>query len=224
MSWSLLLLPLLGGYYFLSRCIKWKYFYRRIERQRLIFDSLLVSFIFFLSSYIIWFSLRSIFPYEVEHFILFTGISVQFFFPALLSFIIAFLHTKLFNSVKKDDENWYLAEVIRKTGNSLQIDFLRSYFLEEIVMMTLKNGKVYVGLVSELHEPHPDSSYVRLILFYSGYRNEKMDVNLEKDYNLNIYSDESEDIDLVSVVISEPEILSMTFYNQDVYDRLNSEN
>ncbi|MGM0580491.1 MAG: hypothetical protein ACQETL_07415 [Bacteroidota bacterium] len=91
-------------------------------------------------------------------------------------------------------------------------------------MMTLKNGKVYVGLVSELHEPHPDSSFVRLILFYSGYRNEKMDVNLEKDYNLNIYSDENEDTDLVSVVISEPEILSMTFYNQDVYDRLNSEN
>ncbi|WKK77043.2 hypothetical protein QYS49_07395 [Marivirga salinae] len=126
--------------------------------------------------------------------------------------------------IKRENENWYLAEVIRKTGNSLQIDFLRSYFLEEIVMMTLKNGKVYVGLVSELHEPHPDSSFVRLILFYSGYRNEKMDVNLEKDYNLNVYSDGNEDTDLVSVVISEPEILSMTFYNQDVYDRLNSEN
>ncbi|UII21687.1 hypothetical protein [Fulvivirga ligni] len=111
--------------------------------------------------------------------------------------------------------------MIEKTGNSLQKDFLESFFYDRIVMITLKNGKVYVGLISELHEAHPESSFVRLVLFYSGYRDDKMDIRLVKDYNLNVY-EKNHSNTLVSVVVAETEILSLTFYNQEVYDRLNS--
>ena len=155
MSLSILLLPLLGGYYFLSRSLKWKYFYKRTERQRLIFDSLLVGFVFICVSYVIWLVGNLLWPVKLQHFVLHSGISIPFFFPSFISFLMSILFTTLFNWVKREEENWYLSEVIRKTGNSLQQDFLRSYFFEDIVMISLKNGKVYVGLVSELHEPHP---------------------------------------------------------------------
>lgn len=137
---------------------------------------------------------------------------------------MAVLYTVIFNLLNSDNKNWYLSRAIEETGNSLQVDFLESYFFENPMMITLKNGKVYVGLIAELHEPHPESSFVRLVLFYSGYRTETMDVKLEKDYNLKIYSSyENPEEALVEVVISEAEILSMTFFNPDVYNRLNDE-
>ena len=224
MSWSILLLPLLGGYYFLSRSIKWKHYYKRKERQRLIFDSLLAAAVFLSFCLALWFTAKGIWPQKVSHLLLFTEITIPYFFPSLMAFILAVLFTQGFNLFNKGNKNWYLAKAIEKTGNSLQIDFLESYFFDRPVMFSLKNGKVYVGTIAELHEPHPETSFVKLVLLYSGYRTDKMDISLEKDYNLNIYSQSENPEDpekLVTVVIAEAEILSMTFYDQDVYDRLN---
>ncbi len=224
MSWSILLLPLLGGYYFLSRSIRWKYYYRRIERQRLIFDSLLVAVIFFSAGYSIWFFVGLIDPIQTNHFVLKASVSIPYFYPCLLALILSIIYTTIFNKVNEHSENWYLSQVIEKTGNSLQRDFLQSYFFDKVVMITLKNGKIYVGLISELHEPQPEHSFVRLILFYSGYRDNSMDVILQKDYNLNIDTSKDEEGQLVTNVVAESEILSMTFYDQKIYDRLNDNN
>ncbi len=224
MSWSILLLPLLGGYYFLSKSIKWKHFYKRIDRQRLIFDSLLVSFIYFSASFIIWRAAMFLWDTEVNEVLTTNSLDIPYLLPSILAFLIAITHTTIFNYVKKSEENWFLSEMIRKTGNALQIDFLESYLFGEIVMITLKNGKVYVGLIAELREPHPESSFIRIILFYSGYRTETFDVCLIKDYNLNLYSlREKKEAALVTVVVAESEILSMTFYKQHIYDSMNED-
>lgn len=230
MSWSILLLPLLGGYFFLTKSIKWIHFYKRTERQRLIFDSLLVGLIFFFSAFIIWRFFQIIDPVKSWYFESLIGIKLPYVVPAFLSLIVAIIFTKASNLVKQRDANWYLADSIQKTGNTLQKDFLESYFLEKVVMITLKNGKVYVGVVSELHEPHPESSFVKIILIYSGYRNDKMDVELVKDYNRSFIengdnqTNNNNQNEVVSVTILESDILSMTFYDQDVYDRLNETN
>ena len=222
MSWSILLLPLLGGYYYLTKSIRWLHYYKRTERQRLIFDSLLVGFVFFSFGYIIWRSFEIIDPIKLSYSKSLIGIDIPFFYPSFLSLLLSIAFTKAFNYINSDDANWYLSKVILRTGNSLQKDFLESYFSDRLAMITLKNGKVYVGVVAELHEAHPESSFVKLVLVYSGYRDINMDVKLIKDYNLSI--PDNKDVDnesVVTVVIAESEILSMTFYDQDVYDRLN---
>ncbi|AKP51555.1 hypothetical protein [Cyclobacterium amurskyense] len=43
MPWNLLILPLLGGYYLLFRFNKFKFKQQRLDRQRLVFDTILIG-------------------------------------------------------------------------------------------------------------------------------------------------------------------------------------
>lgn len=54
-------------------------------------------------------------------------------------------------------ENLYLSKAIEKTGNSMQLDLLKSYATQQLLMITLRNGKVYVGIATELNEPDGQS-------------------------------------------------------------------
>lgn len=99
---------------------------------------------------------------------------------------------------------------------------MESYFFQRLIMVTLQNGKVYVGFAGELNEPNIESSYIRMVLFYSGYRTHNMDISLETDYNLKFDEKELEEDDITMITLKESEILSSTFFNQNVFKRLNN--
>ena len=222
MNWSLILLPLLGGYFHLSKSIKTKFFYRRIERQRLIFDSLLVGFIYTIIGYLSWAILSYLCKDFTEFLFVLIGFNSTHFIPLSISLIAAILNTYAFNFLNRRDANWFLSRVILKTGNSLQKDLMESYFFQRLIMVALQNGKVYVGFAGELNEPNIESSYIRMVLFYSGYRTHNMDISLETDYNLKFDEKELEEDDITMITLKESEILSSTFFNQNVFKRLNN--
>ncbi len=102
----------------------------------------------------------------------------------------------------------------------MQQDLMKSFFDEELLMITLRNGKVYVGIVVELNEPQ-GQSYIRILPFYSGYRTDTMDVDLNTDY-LSVYQgleNESSDSKAMETVICEDDIITTTFYRQKIFNR-----
>ena len=96
MSWSILLLPLLGGYYYLARCIKTKFRYKRLERQRLIFDSSIYGFGFLFISFTLWLSISWKYL-ALEAWLSKIPLQIDFFYPSLFSFLLAFGWTNGFN-------------------------------------------------------------------------------------------------------------------------------
>ena len=50
-----------------------------------------------------------------------------------------------------------------------------------LVLITLKNGKAYVGQIAELPEPPVD--WIRIYPLQSGYRDERKKLHLETDYS-----------------------------------------
>ena len=53
MPWNLLILPLVAGYYLLTRSYYFKYEQQRLDRQRLIFESVLLGVALAVFTYII---------------------------------------------------------------------------------------------------------------------------------------------------------------------------
>lgn len=88
-------------------------------------------------------------------------------------------------------------------------------------MMTLKNGKIYVGRVSSV-VPKEDRDLL-LLPSKSGYRDDQQRLIFTTDYDeiyLNIMEAEENYIDVISefgVVIPIPEILSANLYDADVH-------
>ena len=210
MSWSIFLLPLLGGYIFLTRSIQFQYFYKRTERQRLIFDSLIWGIGFFLVAFFACLSVKNLWPDWVRGFTSSLEISIPFFYQALLSLILSIALTFFKNRYDEPNSKWFLAGVIRETGSSFHQDCLTSYANNKPLMITLRGGKVYVGVICELNEPDPEHSFIRMLLIYSGYRDDKLDVQLISDYNRN-------DGKNITTTIRESEIITATFFDQDVY-------
>lgn len=222
MTWSILLLPLLGGYYFLTRSISTRHRYRRLERQRLIFDSLINGFIFLLITYVSWSLLKWIFPSFID-LLPHISIEIDFLYPSLLAFLLAIVWTKGLNFYKRkfteNVEKSYLARAIENTGNSMQKDLLYSHINSELLMITLRNGIVYVGLAIELDEPE-GQSYIRILPFYRGYLNQQQEVILNKDY-LALYQDIESAGDNTGTVIYEEDIITTTLYEYHALDQFN---
>ncbi len=74
-----------------------------------------------------------------------------------------------------------MARAIETTGNSMQKDLLYSNVNSAFLMITLRNGLVYVGVAIELDEPE-GQSYIRILPVYLGYRDQQFRVVFVTDY------------------------------------------
>lgn len=211
MSWSILLLPLLGGYYFLTRSINTQHTYRRLERQRLIFDSLIYGFIFLLIAYAFWSAFRGLFPKAIDRLPEISS-DLSFLYPSLLAFLLAIAWTTGFNLYKRKSteniEKWYLARAIENSGNAMQKDLLYSHFNSQFLVITLRNAQVYVGQAIHLDEPE-GQSYIRILAVYRGYLDQNFKVVLDTDYFGPNSGGQT------GTVLYEEEIISTTLYTDE---------
>lgn len=70
MPWNLLILPLVAGYYLLTRFYPFKYKQQRLDRQRLIFESILLAVCVSVITYFIRLFVEFITPNDVCNIIL----------------------------------------------------------------------------------------------------------------------------------------------------------
>ncbi len=176
-KFDLLLLPLIGGYIFLITFTVTKLYHQRIERQRLIFNSVIAGLFLSILGFCIDAILFQQFGFLLkmrsyaaqlipfEH----AGInqSIGIF---LLSYPLARFANLIYSKKKA------LKYVVEKWGTPQEKFFWNSLNAKQdadkLVMLTTKNNKVYIAYINKISEPI-GHSFVSLIPNISGYRDKE---------------------------------------------------
>src|SRR5690554_1853466 len=119
MPWNLLILPLVAGYYLLTRFYPFKYKQQRLDRQRLIFESILLG----VSISIIGYSLRIfaeiIIPQNIWQIICgVLPIQYPYIRTSFSILIITVLFTEIVNKFLSKEN--YIKKAIKDVGNEYE--------------------------------------------------------------------------------------------------------
>lgn len=181
-KFDLLLLPLIGGYVFLITSYFTKFYHQRLDRQRLIFNSviagILISIIGLYLNELLktecFICFRKFFKSLLP--IKYSGLTVSFYI-FLISYPLAKIVNKLF------PKNIALYWNIQKWGDEFEKLFWDSLGDENnILMITTKSNKVYVGYITNVSEPLKNS-HITILPSMSGYRDKDTQVfKITTDY------------------------------------------
>lgn len=109
-----------------------------------------------------------------------------------------------------------MADVLR--DSPIDNLFFQSYITQRPLLLTLENGKIYVGTISTLGEPNEAEGMdqeISIIPLLSGYRStNKQKVKFSTDYQI-IDSD-------LNIVIRQDKVITASWFDFDVYKQLNS--
>jgi len=224
MPWNLLILNLVAGYYLLTRSYFFKFEQQRLDRQRLIFESVLLGVGLTITSYF----LRIVFEYfspkvfnaiysELPIKTPFAGTS---FCTVLLSIFLAKIGNLLLNKEK------YIKKAIKDVGNEFELLMKSSFTNENLLQFTLDNDKFYVAWVKELPTPSI-SNYVRVIPALSGFRNSEKELIFTSHY-LSVYSEYIKEGKVTNIkdlntdlVIDLDNIVTVSNFDLEMYHRFN---
>jgi hypothetical protein len=167
MPWNALLLPLLGGFIFISHWWRSRYFVLRFDGHRLIFYSAAAGAFFLTVSTFAILSFASLFP-ELEQW--WQALKP---FPHLaktfLSFLLGALLWWPLNRFFHDKQR-EIDRVIGEKDDPLEVMLRMALGRGRLVMFSVKNGKVYVGLVVSLQDPSRTMQFIKIVPLMSGYR------------------------------------------------------
>lgn len=166
MPFNLLLLPLLGGYLFISKCNKTLFDSKRHSGQRLLIESAVWGLIFLIIAHITSKILIATFPAFYEWwkwFVPFRHSGVAF--GAFLIGVFSWPIVNRFSS-RRDEQK----KAIEKWNDYLEIILDQALENTKQLMITLKNGKVYIGFVLWPFNPEYDRKYIFILPTVSGYR------------------------------------------------------
>lgn len=245
---DLILLPLIAGYIFAITFNITKYYHLRLERQRLIYNSLVFAFLlaiiaYFLDYFIFKSSLKFNFcciktesiVYYREKISIFTDNvlnhrTVPGLKHSILIFIIAWPFAKFLNLFFSREFSFDYT--IERWGN--QLDRIIWFSLtskkdeDKLLMLTTKSNKVYIGYINKLSEPIGES-YITMLPSFSGYRDkENLKVEITTKYTdvieKYILEDRENEIgDKLGIILPVSEILIVSKFDNEIFGRFNSE-
>lgn len=168
----LFLLPILGGYIFLTTFYLTKFEHSRIETQRLIFNSIVVSIgLTFLAYYFDEKILKNCFVWFRDFGKSLIPIKIKYFNFFLFSLIFSYSLAKFLNwIIPTNILMWY---VINREGD----DFEKLYYesmntknhKKRLIMLTTDSDKVYVGYILRISKPLL-TQQIEIVPIVSGYR------------------------------------------------------
>lgn len=113
-------------------------------------------------------------------------------------------------------------------GDTLYILLVEAFYEEKLICLALDTRKVYVGLLGRIPNLEPDDEFVRILPFYSGYRDsESLILDLPTSYK-EVYrriADEGGQLhgmvaDDFEVVIPVKAIKTASFFSEQIYDEV----
>jgi hypothetical protein len=222
---NLLLFPILGGYYILIKSELFRYRQQRLEPQKLIFNSFLSGIILMMLALVFTALVSWVAPSFVDWARTLYPLKAEYFGTCVLAFLIGVGFTEVSNLFVKKDK--YISRAINKIGNEFERLCESCYRNTDMIQLSLKNDKCYVGWVKSLPIPS-SSSHITILPVYSGYRNkENKRLQFTTQY-LDVYAtyvregDVLDIRDLAALVIKIDEIVSANKFDPDMYERFNS--
>ena len=228
---DLLIFPLLGGYLFLISFTITKFYHQRIERQRLIFNSLICAFFMtIIALFIDEVILQS--PYLLDFRLFLTNLNpfqnLAFLNLSIFIFLLSPAIAWIFNLIIPTKLS--LLYVVLRWGNQMEKLFWNSLNYKEdsekLLMLTTKSNKVYIAYVNKISEPIGDA-FVTLIPNFSGYRdNETQELKITTDYfsalEYYITNDKADLIDEnIGITIPVSEIIMVSKFDYNVFIKFN---
>jgi len=223
MPFDLLILPLVGGFFFSKKSHLTRYKLPKLDGHRLIFYSALPAIFFLLISAFITYVLSDNFPTFVWWW---KGIvpfkySGSTFISLLLGLSLPYLTNPFFNY------KHYFRKMIQEHGSSLDVFLDDSINQSKIISITLKNDKVYIGKLTKIYSPiGAEDKYITLLPIFSGYRHsDTRTLELTTSY-LSIFEKISENdealgeltIDDFQIIISVDELISTNIFDLNAYN------
>ncbi len=234
MPFNLLLLPLIGGFVLFAHWNFTVFFAKRQDKERLLLYSSLTGAILlgisFAASILVavhidWrvfalpVMLRHWWAYHTPHFdysgIAAFALALGVGGPWILNHAWPFC---LFWTTKKQGD-----KAVRDYGSPLEQLLLKALNEEKNVMVTLSNGKVYIGRVTYSLTPEDGRSF-ELLPIKSGYREgDKQRMELTTHYDeayQKIFEGEENAVEIISdfgVVIPVKDVISAALFRGDIY-------
>jgi hypothetical protein len=227
MPFNLLLLPLLGGFLFFSHWYRTAYFAKRQDKERLLLYSSLWGLLFLAAS-LIASTVIPCFPklVELRRWWAFNTPPIQYSGISSFAFLLSISSLGVLNLLKSSEAEKKVGErVILQHGGQLEKLLYRSLIEKKRVMVTLKNGKVYIGRVTISLTPERDKDFL-LLPVKSGYREgDKQRLVITTHYDeaySQIEEHEPEYLNMIAdfgVVIPISEVLTASLYREDVHNK-----
>lgn len=224
MPWNLLILPLVGGYYIISRYNYFKFKQQRLDRQRLIFDSVIMGVVLISATFIVRVLVEFIAPTAIDWVYQFFPVQVPFIGTTFTSLLLAFLFVEIGNKTFCKDRRKQIEKAIKKVGNELELILSSSFRHSKLLEFTLDTNKFYIGWVKELPIPTV-SDYIRIIPVFSGYRDEEKRFVFTTHY-LNVYGEyiqEGRIRDIkeleTDLILTLDNVVSLSYFDIEMYER-----
>jgi len=182
--WNLLILPLVGGYYILTRCYIFKFHQQRLEKQRLVFEAVLVGIGLMVFTYALRLVFNSVFSEWLLEIHTYSPFNQPFALTSLTSLALAIFGSEVFNKISGDV--YWIKKSIKDVGNELENILKYSFEQESLLLITLNNDKVYIAWIKELPIPSK-SPYVRVLPAISGFRSKEKRVTFTT-HRSSVYS------------------------------------
>jgi hypothetical protein len=227
MPFNLLIFPLVGGYYFLMRSRPFKYLHQRIDRQKLIFNSAIAGIFLIFIAFIIKIIWTSVLPdsaHCLKRLLPFDALNAG---TMMLSFFLGIIAAEGGNILFFNKAKW-LVFAIHEIGSELEQLLESSANSKEMIQITLKNDKCYIGWVSALPIPQ-HSSYVRFSPAFSGYREKETKRLIFTDsyidaYDTYIKSGEVTDLTtLTHLVINLDQVVTANVFSIEAYEKFKTQ-
>lgn len=228
---NILLLPLLGGFAFVSILNSTKWYAVRASRERLIFYAALAGFGSLALVYIIKIFVSPFFPCgdtlpcvpELWH----KHIGFEYSGVSVAALVVAVIAAFLLNLLPWFDRDKQAERIVMKEGGPLEQFLDAALRTEKDVLVTMTNGKVYVGVIVSSFVPDQRDKTITLLPIWSGYRDgsthkvlftvdyEDAYKKIEADHP-DDYTDQIKDF---RITIPIREIRCATFFSRDAHTR-----
>ena len=169
MGLGLLLIPSLGGYWFLRHANFTRFEIQRSSGYHLLFRSALVGIILAFIAHAIA-SLVNLFVPQIRS-IMYDYVAVNYIDTAAFSIVLAFASPPLLNMFY--DQKRAVRKAAETYGDLIELLITDSIERRKMVEISLRTGKAYIGYALHTSITRPGDSDVTLVPMASGYRSEE---------------------------------------------------
>lgn len=228
--YNLLILPLTGGYFFIANFAFLKYKYQRLDTPRLLLNSILAGILITIIAFAFRTFVENEYPAlyskccRVLHLLPIERTETNRYLGTLLFSLVGIvLFTVIINGLVKLFWGYekIISNAVDKYGDELEQLFRDSVLKAQLIQLTLKNDKVYLGIIDKIPEPKK-TNYVSLIPIYSGYRDkDKKEMIINTSYEtINLLIKEktlTPKLSKMLVIIKQDEILTAQPHDPEIY-------
>lgn len=220
MPTNLLLLPLLGGYWFLHAFHYSRFRSQRLDGYRLLVESALAGVCLSILARCLIIILRAWIPSLRNAWLAFAP-DIPYLGTASVSLVIGIASPYVLNFLLERTGRMTRSDArrhaIERHGNALLHLLHRALAEERLISVTLDNRKVYIGALAAAPNLEPHETFIALVPWFSGYRDTVTSELVLTTPYVRVFEEQDLDPDDFMVVLPVSAIRSASYFDDKVY-------